>query len=278
MRGHIVDMDRLMQLCNSAGITVIEDCAHTMGASWNGVKSGRHGLVGCYSTQTYKHINSGEGGLLASDDAAFMARATMLSGSYMLFGSHAAGPSREEFEDIKYEMPNCSGRMDNLRAALLRAQLQGLDVNCARWNERYSAVEQEILNLPGLVVPVRAAEELFVGSSIQFLTPALTARGTESFLRRAKARGVEVKWFGATEPVGYTSRWESWRYATPQDLPRSARVLDHLCDMRLPLTFSLDDCKMIGRIIRECFLESVVAQVRGERFRNERTEETLNVQ
>jgi dTDP-4-amino-4,6-dideoxygalactose transaminase len=278
MRGHIVDMDRLMQLCDAAGLNVIEDCAHTMGASWNGVKCGRHGVAGCYSTQTYKHMNSGEGGLLASDDAAFMARATVLSGSYMLFGSHAAGPPKEAFDAIKYEMPNCSGRMDNLRAALLRAQLPGLDQNCERWNERYIAVEQEILNLPGLVVPLRAAEEHFVGSSIQFLTPALTAKGTEDFLRRAKARGVEIKWFGGLEPVGYTSRWESWRYATPQDLPRSARVLDHLCDMRLPLTFTLADCKLIGCIIRESFLESVVAQVQGERFRSERSEAALNAQ
>ena len=59
MRGHICDMDRLMALCDGAGVTVIEDCAHTMGASWNGMPSGRHGKFGCYSTQTYKHMNSG---------------------------------------------------------------------------------------------------------------------------------------------------------------------------------------------------------------------------
>ena len=62
MRGHLCDMDALMSLCAGLGVTVIEDCAHTMGALWNGVVSGRHGLIGCYSMQTYKHINSGEGG------------------------------------------------------------------------------------------------------------------------------------------------------------------------------------------------------------------------
>ena len=68
MRGHICDMDRLMALCDASGVTVIEDCAHTMGATWGGVQSGRHGLVGCYSTQTYKHMNSGEGGFVVTDD------------------------------------------------------------------------------------------------------------------------------------------------------------------------------------------------------------------
>ena len=54
--------------------------------------SGRHGAIGCYSTQTYKHMNSGEGGFIVSDDAELMARATILSGSYMLYGRHPAGP------------------------------------------------------------------------------------------------------------------------------------------------------------------------------------------
>jgi dTDP-4-amino-4,6-dideoxygalactose transaminase len=278
MRGHMADMEELMRVCDTAGVTVIEDCAHTMGASWKDVKSGRHGLAGCYSTQTYKHINSGEGGLLISEDAEFMARATVLSGSYMLFGSHLAGPPVETYAAIKYEMPNCSGRMDNLRAALLRVQLGKLDDNCKRWNERYHVVEQELSNVPGLVLPYRPKEEHFVGSSIQFFTPALTGQGTEDFLRRAKARGVEVKWFGAVEPVGYTSRWESWRYTQKQDLPKSARILDQLCDMRLPLTFSLADCRLVGRIIAECFFESVVAQMRGERFQPEATSEVLNIQ
>ncbi len=43
MRGHLCDMDRLMQMCDAAGVTVIEDCAHTMGAAWHGQLSGRQG-------------------------------------------------------------------------------------------------------------------------------------------------------------------------------------------------------------------------------------------
>ena len=126
MRGHICDMDRLMAICDTEGITVIEDCAHTMGAAWDGVPSGRHGVVGCYSTQTYKHANSGEGGFLVTDDEEIAARAVMLSGSYMLYERHLAAPGPEVFERVKYDTPNVSGRMDNLRAAILRPQLRAL--------------------------------------------------------------------------------------------------------------------------------------------------------
>jgi dTDP-4-amino-4,6-dideoxygalactose transaminase len=41
MRGHIVDMDALMQLAQDHNLLVIEDCAHTMGAKWDDTWSGR---------------------------------------------------------------------------------------------------------------------------------------------------------------------------------------------------------------------------------------------
>jgi len=118
MRGHIVDMDAIVALTRELNIKLIEDCAHTMGATFDGVKSGGHGDIACFSTQTYKHMNSGEGGLLTTNDDNLMARSIVLSGSYMLYERHEAGPPAEAFSSIRLETPNCSGRMDNLRAAI----------------------------------------------------------------------------------------------------------------------------------------------------------------
>ena len=250
MRGHLCDMDRLMALCDAAGVTVIEDCAHTMGAAWNGVPSGRHGAVGCYSTQTYKHVNSGEGGFLVTDDEEIAARAVILSGSYMLYERHLAAPGPEVFERVKYHTPNVSGRMDNLRAAILRPQLRDLDTQVERWNDRYRAVEDGLRDVPGLTVIDRPAPERYVGSSIQLLLLDWAAEAVQEVLRRCAARGVELKWFGGAEPVAFTSRYDSWRYAESVPLPRTDRVLAGLLDMRLPLTFSVEDCAQIARIIR----------------------------
>ncbi|EEB85050.1 DegT/DnrJ/EryC1/StrS family aminotransferase [Roseobacter sp. GAI101] len=250
MRGHICDIDALMALCDGAGVTVVEDCAHTMGAAWHGVPSGRHGAVGCYSCQTYKHVNAGEGGLLVTDDAETAARAILLSGSYMLYEKHLAGPPPEAFDRIRYETPNISGRMDNLRAALLRPQLRNLDAQVARWNERYFTIEAGLRDTPGLTVIDRAAGESIVGSSIQFLLQGWAPDKVRDVLGRCFARGVELKWFGAAEPLGFTSRYDSWRYAPSAPLPKSDAVLAGLIDMRVPLTFSIDDCTLIARIIR----------------------------
>ncbi|WP_187428695.1 8-amino-3,8-dideoxy-alpha-D-manno-octulosonate transaminase [Roseobacter fucihabitans] len=250
MRGHICDMDRLMAICDGAGVTVIEDCAHTMGAAWNGVPSGRSGAVGCYSCQTYKHVNSGEGGFLVTDDPEIAARSIMLSGSYMMFERHLAGPPKEAFDKIRYETPNISGRMDNLRAAILRPQVADLATQCARWNERYGALEQGLRDTPGLTVIERPEQETIVGSSIQFLLLDWDAGDLRDVLARCAARGVELKWFGNAEPVGFTSRYDSWRYADAPAMPATDRLLAGIVDMRVPLTFSLEDCALISRIIR----------------------------
>ncbi len=250
MRGHLCDMDRLMQICDSAGVIVIEDCAHTMGAAWDGVPSGRHGAIGCYSCQTYKHVNSGEGGLLITDDEDLAAKSTMLSGSYMLYERHLASPAPEVFEKIKYHTPNISGRMDNLRAAILRPQLRDLDRQVDRWNERYREIEDGLRNTPSLTVVTRPEKETFVGSSIQFLLLDWTAEAIAEVIRRCADRGVELKWFGGAEPTGFTSRYDSWRYAESERMPESDRILQAVMDMRVPLTFSLEDCRLIARIIR----------------------------
>jgi len=250
MRGHLCDMDRLMAICDAHGIQVIEDCAHTMGADWRGVPSGRHGVIGCYSTQTYKHINSGEGGFLICDDADVMARAVMLSGSYMLYDRHLAAPAPEVFEAVKYDTPNVSGRMDHLRAAILRVQLRSLPDQVAKWNARYRVVEAGLRDTAGLTVVDRVDGEGYVGSSIQFLLLDWPPEKVQSVLTRCAARGVELKWFGGAEPAGFTSRYDSWRYAPSTAMPATDRILAGLLDMRLPLTFGLDDCALLARIIR----------------------------
>ena len=251
MRGHITNMDRVLEICKSHDLTLIEDCAHTMGASWNGRKSGSFGMVSCFSTQTYKHINSGEGGLLVTDDPDIISRAIILSGSYMLYDRHTARPALDVFEPLKTMVPNYSCRMDNLRAAILRPQLRKLDEQCARWNKRYRILEEGLNAIDGISCPERDPRESYVGSSIQFSLNDRDEETIKSFLRNCMDRGVELKWFGNREPVGFTSAYSSWKYfGELPSLPNTDRILSTMCDMRIPLTFNEDDCETILHIIR----------------------------
>ncbi len=250
MRGHLADMDALMAQCRGLGLTVIEDCAHTMGAHWNGTRSGNFGLVGCFSAQTYKHVNAGEGGLLTTTDAEVAARAVILSGSYMLYDRHGARPNDEVFQRVKTLAPNCSSRMDNLRAALIRAQLPHLDANIRRWNQRYAALEAGLRKQASFELRQIPDAEGHVGSSFQF---HYHGGPVSAFVERCAAEGVDLKWFGADEPAGFTSRYDSWHYLGP--VPRlecTERVLATTCDLRVPLTFTVADCVHIARILVAC--------------------------
>ena len=252
MRGHIADMDAIMAIADKFGITVIEDCAHTMGARWNGKRSGNFGHVAAFSTQTYKHMNSGEGGLLTTNDALIAAKATIMSGSYMLYERHGAGPSAEEFEQIRTKMPNFSCRLDHLRAAIIRSQMPVLDDNIARWNMLYNTLDKGLRAIDGISLPVRPQNEFFVGSSIQFRVDAIAKDDIPDFLKRCGARGVDLKWFGADRPTAFTSRYDSWEYLDDiPDLPATKAALDKTIDMRVPLTFDTDDCALITDIIAE---------------------------
>jgi dTDP-4-amino-4,6-dideoxygalactose transaminase len=252
MRGHICDMAALTAICQRHGVQVIEDCAHTMGAGWAGMVTGTWGRAGCFSLQSYKHANSGEGGLLITNDEDIAAQAVLFSGSYMLYRSHGARPDDAVFERWKYVTPNFSLRMSNLAAAIARPQFGTvLADRCRRWNERYAWMTAALHGAPHLRLPHRPAEEQYVASSIQFSLVDLSRAQIERVIAACAERGVHIKWFGADEPVGFTSVWTHWRYfGEAQSLPNAERVLGGLCDMRLPLTLTQADCEAIGGVIR----------------------------
>ncbi len=247
MRGHIPNLDELFAVVDELELTVIEDCAHTMGASWDGRPTGTFGAVGCFSTQSFKHVNSGEGGLLVTNDEDIAARAVLLSGSYMLYKQHGARPDDAVFDRHRFTTPNFSMRMSALAAALVRPQLELLPQRAETWNARYAELAKGLAQLPGVRVPARDAREAFVASSIQF---SLDHNDIASVVARAAASGVFIKWFGSDEPVGFTSRFDHWRYAPEQSLAATQAVLAGLCDMRIPLSMTSSQASDILRVIR----------------------------
>ncbi len=186
---------------------------------------------------------------MITDDPEIMARATMLSGSYMFYDTHIAGADPANFTNIALDTPNCSGRMDNLRAAILRPQLARLPAQIIKWNALYTVIETALMGVNHIAIPTRPSVESIVGSSFQFRLPNATPAQIRDFIARCAARGVVLKWFGADAPQGFTSNHKSWRYVTAQPLPDTDAILAGLVDMRLPLTFTPADCAVIGGII-----------------------------
>ena len=222
MRGHMSDMGRLMPLAGDLGLTVIEDCAHTMGASWGDVPSGRFGFAGCFSVQSGKHANAGEGGILVTDDAELAARTILHSGSYLLYAQHGAAPGPEVFAPLISQCGNFSLRMGEIPAELALAQLPLLPDRAARWNQ----------------------------SSLQVRLPGATPESIAAMVARCRARGLWLKWFGAPAE-GFTSRPDHWPGPVQDIPPKTMAILSSLLDLRLSDELSDDDADLVATILIE---------------------------
>lgn len=269
MRGHITDLRAVQDICKRHRIALVEDCAHTMGARWDGQHTGTFGRIGCYSSQTYKHINSGEGGLLVTDDDDLAAQLILMSGCYMMYDQHVLRPPAEVFERWRYVTPNFSMRMSNLAAALLRPQLALLPGRADRWRRIYDDLAQALAAVPQVRLPVRDAREDFVPSSIQFSLD-LSPLQIERFLAECEARGLYVKWFGLRVPTAFTSHFGHWHYLAEQPpMPQSQGVLRQLLDLRTPVSLTPEDCRLIGQIVQVAAAAAAAHRVGEERRKDQ---------
>ena len=258
MRGHIADMDRVVQCCRDLGLTLIEDCAHTMGATWDGRLSGTFGDVACFSTQSFKHVNSGEGGLLVTSDDDVAAKAILYSGSYGLYGQHRARPTLELIAKHAGHVPNCSMRMSNLVAALIRPQIPELPDRISRWRRSYQILCEHLSQVDGIQLLYRDPREGFAPSSLQFSLIDLPRERAPRFIDKCRQHGVHIKWFGNHETDGFTERLEHWQYFRAADnCPDTHKTLIRLCDLRIPLNLTARDCTLITKVIGESLEQSL---------------------
>lgn len=241
MRGHISNMEQIMAIAERYDLIVIEDCAHTLGASWDGKASGTFGIAGCYSLQTYKHLNSGEGGIIVTNDEDLAARAIIHSGSYMLYEQHIARPPAAVFERWRSTCANFSMRLTNLAAAIVLPQLDLLAERGERMNRAYRQLEDGLSKLPDVRVPNRDPREAFIGSSIQFF-PKASSSQLRNFVAECANQGLNLGWFGNERMEGFTSRPAQWDYLADRFLPTTEQVLANLIDMRIPPSLTPSDC------------------------------------
>jgi len=114
--GNPARMNEIMELARSRNIPVIEDCAQAYGAEINGKKVGTFGDIGCFSLQQGKHITTGEGGLVASDNADYARRMFLFINKAWGYGD--TNPDHY-FLALNY-------RMNELTGAVASAQLEKL--------------------------------------------------------------------------------------------------------------------------------------------------------
>jgi dTDP-4-amino-4,6-dideoxygalactose transaminase len=123
MAGVIGRIRELVALARRHSLKVLEDCAQANGVSLGGVMAGAFGDIAIYSFQMNKHMTSGEGGMVVTNDLQLYRRS---------FALHDLGYPRNEEGRLVYDDPTCQlwgigCRMSELTGAVARVQLKKLD-------------------------------------------------------------------------------------------------------------------------------------------------------
>jgi len=252
MRGRLCDMSGVAEVCKKYDITLIEDCAHSLGCDWKGVKSGssEHGTVAaCFSAQSNKLINSGEGGFLVTDDEEVAVRAILCAGSYeYLYKSHLAAPENYElFEKLKFETPNYSLRMHQITAAIIEPQLPLLEDRYKKHRYNYAIAERRLYELEGIRLPGTLDGATGVGDSLQFNLKNRNWDEAHAFCKECAKRGVPMEIFGAADNA---RNFKTWQFALPpSDCEPSYKHIEYAADLRLPLHLTESDVHTICDVI-----------------------------
>ena len=117
-----VDMDPVLDVARSHGLKIIEDAAEAIGLSYKGRPCGSFGDISTFSFYANKHVTTGEGGMVTTDDSALAERCRS-------YRNLCFGPQRFVHERLGWNM-----RMSNIQAALGLAQLEVLDTTVERKN------------------------------------------------------------------------------------------------------------------------------------------------
>ena len=242
--GYSCNMDALVALCRERGLSLIEDCAHTPGATYRGQSCGSFGDVACFSFFTNKNLSVGEGGMFVTRDAGLHQKGRYLRSH----GMSTLTLDRHKGRAVSYDVvqPGLNYRIDEMRAAIGIVQLGKLAAaNTKRkiLTERY---HEALSSLMGISIPFTDHADSL--PSYHIYPVLLNARNDRlAVIESLKLRGIQssIHYPSFKEFTAY--REEMGRYATPVADEISRR------ELTLPLypTMGFDAVDLVAKALED---------------------------
>jgi len=222
--GFSCDMDAICDICKRHNLRLIEDCAHTPGATYKGQHLGTFGDVSAFSFFTNKNLSVGEGGMVVT-------RSTEIFDKLKGLRSHGMSqPSFDRFKGraISYDiqMHGLNYRIDEMRAALGLVQLEKLEEANNRRTELVKQYYSLLDGLNGVSVPFRHFER---GTPNFHIMPILLDENIDRMkvIEKMKSDGIQTS-------IHYPAIQKFSAYAGKvNDTPKAEFVTEH--ELTLPL-------------------------------------------
>lgn len=267
MRGHTSDMDAIEAACAAQGIPLVEDAAHSLGTTWDGRNIGTIGKIGCFSFQSYKLLNAGEGGIMITDDPDVMARAVIMSGAYehnwQKHNQRRDNALAEAFDRWQNQLPLYNTRLSNMSATLVRPQLAEVPRRVRDGRANHDYVAARLQSSPHLTVPAKLDKEVRAPDSLQFNLVDFSRSEAIAFQAAAKERGISVQVFGLS--TDNARAFWNWAFlGDAPELPMTREMLSKACDTRLPARLEEADLDYIAEVLIASAVAAKEIQVAAE--------------
>ena len=138
--GQACEMDRIMEIAGKHDLTVIEDACHGHGAEYKGKKLGSIGHAGCFSFQSSKNLNSGEGGIVITNDEKL----------YDMMNSLRNVGRVKDGEWYEHHYLGCNYRITQLQVAILSTQMKRLAEQTAHRHENGTYLNKLLSGIKGI--------------------------------------------------------------------------------------------------------------------------------
>ncbi|HEY9801872.1 MAG TPA: DegT/DnrJ/EryC1/StrS family aminotransferase [Leptolyngbyaceae cyanobacterium] len=183
--GQPVDMTTLMAIAQAHNLAVIEDCAQSTGASWDGKKVGSIGHIGCFSFYPTKNLGAcGDGGAITTNDPEIAAKVRIIK-------EHG---QRQRYQ---YEEIGVNSRLDAIQAVILQIKLRYLDT----WNQQRQAIatyyQKFLSQIPGIIPPQELAGGVSVWNQYTIRVITQGRNGTSAAHRETVRNSLQEKKVGS---------------------------------------------------------------------------------
>jgi len=245
--GHPAALDELKQMATRSGAVLIEDACHALGAEFHGRRVGSLADMTVFSFHPVKHVTSGEGGMVTTDNAWFAERLR----HFRNHGISSEARQRQESGQWFYEMValGFNYRLTDIGCALGLSQLRKLETNLLRRREIAAQYAGEFANLPLLLPVVREgvapAWHLY---PIRLKLELFSAGRGEIFRAlRAENIGVSVHYIPVHRHPYYRERFPE----NPGTLPVAERAYEQLISLPMFHSMTPEDVEDVIHAVRK---------------------------
>jgi perosamine synthetase len=245
LAGHPADLDEIMAIAKERKLIVIEDASHALGAEYKGKKIGNLSDMTVLSFHPVKHITTGEGGMVLTNNAEFYERLRIFRHHGIIKGNSSKGSWYYEIFE-----PGHNFRITDFQCALGISQLKKLDFFIQRRREIAKRYNEAFAQMEELIIPiedknVKAVYHIYV---IQLRTELLKVGRKEIFeALRAENIGVNVHYM----PLHLHPFYQREFGYKKGDYPKSERYYERAITLPIFPKMSAEDVADVIKAVRK---------------------------